>query len=216
MAKEVTKTTTTKIKIKKKLWYKIVSPAMFGSKEIGESYLASPQSAVGRIVQVNLKDLSGNIRDQNAYIHFQITHVTGNVLHTTTRGYELTAAFVKRLVRKNTTRLDDYMMVSTKDGQKVVLKSFGITLHKVQRLVRSQIRRELTAYYVDEMAKADFETFVANLTSGRLLFALKKKLHKLHPMKEVAIRVLRLQGGLVLPESIAAPVVEKQVGVQEE
>ena len=28
-----------KIKVKKKVWYKVIAPKIFGNKEIGESYL---------------------------------------------------------------------------------------------------------------------------------------------------------------------------------
>ena len=209
MAKEVKKTVT-KVKIKKKLWFKIVSPTTFGGREVGESFLVSPETAIGRIVQVNLKDLTGNVRDQNVYLNFQIVKAQGAILHTVVVGYELTVAYVKRTVRKNTTRLDDYLELKTKDGQKVILKSLGITLHKVQRSVRTQIRRELANYYQEEMSKVDFETFVVNLTNGRLLSALKKKLHKLHPMKEIAVRALVLADRAIDAQAVSTMAAQKE------
>ena len=59
-----------KIKVKKKIWYKVIAPKIFAQKEIGESYLSDPAKAVGRKLSVNLKELTGNIKSQNVYIGF--------------------------------------------------------------------------------------------------------------------------------------------------
>ena len=107
MAKDV-KQKVSRIKVKKKNWYRILSSRIFGEKEIGETYLSSPESALGRTMKINLKDLTGNIKDQKIYISFTIDKVEGSILRTSATGYELTPTSVKRMVRKSTDRLDDY------------------------------------------------------------------------------------------------------------
>src|SRR3989344_2631054 len=120
MAKDAKK--VSKIKIKKKLWYKIVAPRLFGQKEIGETYLTSPDSALGRSMKINLRDLNGNVKDQNSYISFKVNKADGSLLRTSTTGYELTPTYVKKLVRKNTDRLDDAFTLKTKNKNDVVVK----------------------------------------------------------------------------------------------
>jgi ribosomal protein S3AE len=206
-----------KIKIKKKLWFKIVAPKLFGSKEIGESYLPSADAAVGRIMGVNLRNLSGSIRDQNVYITFKISGVQGTTLQTSTLGYKLLPTYIKRMVRKNTNRLDDYFELPLQNGNKVVLKTIMVTLGKTQRSTRSALRVALESFLEEEISKTDFSTFVSTLVNKKIQSAAKKKLQKIHPVKEVAVRFLQIQSDEkvekleVAPEAPAEKVKEEPV-----
>ncbi|MDP3989992.1 MAG: hypothetical protein Q8Q01_02190 [archaeon] len=187
-----------KIKIKKKNWYRILSPRVFGSKEIGETYLVSADKAIGRPLKVNLRELTGNMKDQNTYASFRINKVEGSVLQTKVIGLELTPASIKRMVRKNTTRLDDCFKLKTKDGQTVIIKPLSITQHKTQRSVRTMLQKQIRSFLQEELSKVTFETFVADLINRKMLLNLKKKLHVVFPLKEVNIRVLKLDEKKVL------------------
>ncbi|MBT5342503.1 hypothetical protein HOL59_02885 [Candidatus Woesearchaeota archaeon] len=192
-----------KIKIKKKVWYKVIAPKIFGNKEVGESYLQSPDVAVGRKLKVNLKDLTGNIKDQNVQIGLQITNVEGNLLKTSLVSYQLTSQYVKRCIRKNCVRLDDYFLLKTKGGKTIVIKSLMVTINKAQRSVRSKLRKELGELLDAEVKKYDLATFVSLLVNRRIQMEFKRKLKKILPLKEISVRVLKLQEkGLVTEEVI--------------
>jgi ribosomal protein S3AE len=192
MAK-ASKKKASKIKVKKKIWYKVLSSKVFGSREVGESYLASPESAVGRVLKINLRDITGNVRDQNVYLGFQISGVDGTTLKTSLISYQIVPTHIKRIVRKNIDRLDDVMTLKTKDGASVILKSLTITIHKTQRSTRSAVRKLLQELFQEELEKADFDTFVSNLVSYKIQSTIKKRLAKIYPLKEVAVRVLTLK-----------------------
>ncbi|MBU0470686.1 MAG: hypothetical protein KKA62_00470 [Nanoarchaeota archaeon] len=182
-----------RINVKRKSWYKIISPKLFGQKEMGESYLSSSENAIGRSMKINLKDLTGNIKDQRLYVNFKINKVDGSLLRTVMTGFQLTPTYVKRMVRKNTDRLDDTFVFKTKDGKKVVVKTLIITMHKAQRSVRAKIRAGLKVQFEEEIKKGDFSTFVANLINRKIQTAIKKNLHKVFPIKELSVRVLSLK-----------------------
>lgn len=188
MAKKETQ--TSKIKIKKKLWYRILAPQIFGQKEIGETYLSSPEDALGRSMKINLKDLTGNVKDQNIYIDFKVNKVDGSVLKASIKGYQLAATHVKKLVRKNTDRMDDYFVFKSKDGKEVVLKSIIITAHKTQRSVRKQLRTQLKSFFEKELKENDFVTFVNDLVTRKIQAGVRKQLHKIYPLKEATVRML--------------------------
>ncbi len=196
MAKEVVKKESA-AKLKRKVWYRIISPKIFGQREIGETYLENPEQAVGRTVSFNLKELTGNVKDQSYDVVFKITRVDGSQLRTATVGYVLSPTYVKRVVRKNSARLDDVMKIKTRNGQDVVLKSFAVTVHRVQRSVRSALRREIVAFFTEELARSTFDGFISNLVSRKLQFALKKRLSKIYITKEVSVRVLELKSAPV-------------------
>lgn len=219
---EKEKQKVSKIKVKKKLWFKILAPKLFGEKEIGESYLTAAGTAVGRTVKINLRDLSGSMRDQNAYISFKISGVEGNTLRTETIGYELTPSYVKRAVRKGTVRLDDYVALRSKDGKNVVLKIFMVTGSYTQRSVETQLRRHVKSMLADEVTKSTFEALISNLASYKIQSALRKRLHKVCPVKEVAVRMVKLQADskpvsvieeMPIPENQDAAVEEQAAAV---
>ncbi|MBT3836141.1 hypothetical protein HOD05_04805 [Candidatus Woesearchaeota archaeon] len=182
-----------RIKTKKKLWFKVVAPKLFGQKEIGESYLTSSDKGVGRTLKVNLRDLTGSPRDQNAHVSFEITKVDGALLRTKTIGYSVSPSHIKRVVRKNTNRLDDVFTLKTKDGKDIIVKTLCVTLNKVQRSTCSNLRSKLQELLTVELGRADFDAFIGNLVSGKMLGSLKRGLSKIHPLKGVTIRVLQLK-----------------------
>lgn len=190
MSKDQTKKGLARVNTARKVWYRVVGPKLFGQMEIGETYLASPEMAMGRNLKVNLKDLTGNMKDQNAYVKFTVDEIEGTTLKASASGYELTATSIKRMVRKNTNRLDDYVVFKTKDGKNVVIKTLLITQSKAQRSVQKQLRQRMKEYLAEEVKTNTFEMVVSNLVSRKTQMTLKKILYKIYPINEAAVRVL--------------------------
>ena len=159
-----------RIKEKKKSWFKIVTPKSLGLKEIGESYLASPESAMGRLLKIGLKELTGNVKDQNAYLSLTISSVQGGKLMTKLVGYELTSAYVRRAVKKNTNRVDDFFILTAKDGRKIILKGLMITISKTKQSAKTLLRKQFREALQEEIGKTDFDTFENNLIFQKILF----------------------------------------------
>ncbi|MDO8510664.1 MAG: hypothetical protein Q7S55_00705 [Nanoarchaeota archaeon] len=190
MSKDQTKKALARVNTARKLWYRIVGPKLFGQMELGETYLASPETAMGRNLKINLKDITGNMKDQNAYVKFTVDEIDGTTLKASASGYELTATSVKRMVRKNTDRLDDYLIFKTKDGKNVVIKTLLVTQSKAQRSVRKQLRQKMKAYLAEEVRNNTFEMVISNLVTRKTQMTLKKLLYKIYPVNEAAVRIL--------------------------
>lgn len=181
-----------RIKTRKKIWHTILATAAFGKKEMGESYLGSAAEALNRQLKVNLKDLTGNMKDQNAYVSFKITKWQGTTLETAHTGYELTTSSIKRMVKKNVNRLDDYFLFNTKDKQPVVVKTLMLTIKKISRSIQTQLRKVLGEILAEEFQKNDFDAVFGNIVSFKTQLQAKKQLAKVYPLKELAIRKLSL------------------------
>ncbi|MBT4935811.1 hypothetical protein HOL21_03725 [Candidatus Woesearchaeota archaeon] len=215
MAKQVIKKKVSRIKTKRKTWYKILAPKLFSNREIGETYLASTDSAIGRVLKVNLREMTGNVKDQNAYMKFVITAFRNSVFETSTIGFGLSPAFIKRLVRKNTARVDDHFILTTKTGQKLIIKALMVSRNKVQHSVKTELRKQLHDLLEKEVAQGDIDTLIGNVVGYKLQSMLKKKLHKVSPMKEVTMRSVVLKGKVHIPKPVPKPV-EKPVEVKED
>jgi small subunit ribosomal protein S3Ae len=214
MSKDQTKKGLARVNTAKKVWYRIVGPKAFGQLELGETYLTSPETAMGRNLKINLKDLTGNMKDQNAYVKFTVDEIDGTTLKASASGFELTATYVKRMVRKNTNRLDDYLVFKTKDGKNVVIKTLLVTQSKAQRSVLKQLRQKMKSYLGDEVNKNTFENVIINLVSRKTQMTLKKILYKIYPVNEAAVRVLTFAKNNVV-EMQVEPSAQEQPAAEE-
>lgn len=205
-----------RVKTIRKSWYKIIAPKLFGAGELGETYLSSAENALGRTLRHNLKELTGNVKDQNAYLLFKIDKAQGTTLHTVPLGYELTVSSVKRMVKKNTTRLDDCFTSVSKDGKKVAVKSVLITSIKIQRSVGKALKRTLQDTVNEDLHQNDFATFLANLASGKIRVELRKRLAKIYPLKEASIRSVTIIGTGVAPAVPTSPAAEVETAAASE
>ncbi len=184
-----------RIQTKKKSWYKIISPQIFGQREVGEAYLASQDAATGRTLQINLKELSGNVRDQSAYLTFKVVKAQPSGLQTAAIGYELTPGAVRRSVHKGAHRIDGYFTCRVKNGT-LVVKTLLIPLSHVDRSVQNALRKCYQEAIVEEAGKLSVEEFLAFLASGRLRSLAKKKLDKIYPCREAVVRACFLRGNV--------------------
>ena len=188
----VKKKQVTKTKTKKKTWFPISSPAVFGTRGIGETYVLDPAAVVGRKLRVNLKDLTGSVRDQHVYVRFKVVGKENSALQTTVIGYELAPAYVKRMVRKNADRIDGVVSIKSKEGEEVVLKMMITTLGKTQRSVRTALRAGLVSILKSELGRGDFSSFVGQIVNSRIRLNWKKALSKVYPVRDVAIRSMKV------------------------
>jgi ribosomal protein S3AE len=96
------------------------------------------------------------------------------------------------MVRKNTTRIDSFLRLQSKDGKKVIVKPVCIAYGKITKSAATAVREEIAKAFDEEVSKSDFERFMTSVVSKKILYAIKKRLHKLNPVKEVAVRSMKL------------------------
>ena len=191
MAKKNTKKVS-KIKIKKKTWYKIQAPTLFASRHIGETYLANAQSAIGRVMTINLKDLTDSFRDQSMYVTLKLENIKDQQFTTSIIGYSVIPSFIKRMARKRTSRLDDVFTVTTKEGKKVLIKAIAIAMFKSNRSVGTTLRLKMQEIITQTAQKLTFEAFASEIITGKVKMSLKRELKKVYPVKEAIVREFKL------------------------
>lgn len=190
---EEEKKIVSRLKIKKKVWIPVVASKLFGHAEIGEMYVTGPDVTLHRQVECNLRDLTGNIRDQNVILTFTIGKTSPQKLEAELTGYALAPTFIKRLVRKGADRLDECIPVTTKDHLSLMVKLLLVTVGNTTRTAQKRIRREVQKALVEAVEKQTFEEFIQNIVNYSLSDGLKKKLLKIHPVRDVSFRMVNIQ-----------------------
>ncbi|MGC8565966.1 MAG: 30S ribosomal protein S3ae, partial [Thermoplasmata archaeon] len=83
-----------KDKWRAKIWYKIITPESFGSKEIAESPADDPQKMVGRIAETTLYNITGDIKKEYVKLYFKVVSVDGSIAKTVFIGHDVTQDYI--------------------------------------------------------------------------------------------------------------------------
>jgi small subunit ribosomal protein S3Ae len=178
-----------KQKIKKKKWCAIYAPALFGNQFIGETLIEDAQQLKGKFVSANLSTITNDMKKQNIMMTFRVNKVEEGKGQAEIIGMTIVQGFVKRLVRRGRTKIDDSFLVKSKDGQAIRIKPLIITNTECVRSTTSQIRMEARRVLSDKIARNGFVNVVQDILNFRIQKDLKERLNKIHPIKSVDIRV---------------------------
>ncbi|MCD6403776.1 hypothetical protein DRN62_03860 [Nanoarchaeota archaeon] len=171
------------------MWYKILAPKVFNEQEIGQT-LGS--NLVGRVVKLPLSRLIDDITKQHIHLFLRLKEVEDGVVRTEIKGYELSRAYLARLVRRRTSRIDSIDKVKTKDGKEIVVKSMLITAHKATQRQRYLLRKRLSQYIQKVVPEYNWEAFILALAVGRFQSEIKRRLKKIYPIRHAEIRKVEL------------------------
>jgi len=191
MAKTIKKSSRASSKVKKKRWFTIVSPKILGEKPVGESYLVDPETSVGRTIKVNLMQVTGDVKNQNASVKFQISEAKENKLMTKIIGYNFSSSTIKRFVRRKMSRIDDSLVIRTKDDVLVRIKPFCLTRGKISRAVQYNMRASMKEELIGLIKETNYEDLFSNTLKYKIQKELKDKLSKVYPVRTLEIRVLK-------------------------
>jgi small subunit ribosomal protein S3Ae len=181
-------------KWKSKSWYNIETPEFIGRNNIGTTLSEEPAQLIGRIVEATVGDLTNDFSKHNTKLKFRINDVNGDVAQTRFIGHEITTDYLRSIVKRQTSRIDTNLKVTTKDGYTVRVKPICFT---VKRARTSQIEgiREVMDSTVKERARdLNFEQFVEEAIMGKLSATIYRNAKNIYPLRRVEIRKTEVEG----------------------
>jgi len=181
-------------KWKSKSWYNIETPEFIGRNNIGTTLAEEPEQLIGRIVEATVGDLTNDFSKHNTKLKFRINDVNGDVAQTRFIGHEITTDYLRSIVKRQTSRIDTNLKITTKDGYTVRVKPICFT---VKRARTSQIEgiREVMDNTVKERAKElNFEQFVEEAIMGKLSATIYRNAKNIYPLRRVEIRKTEVEG----------------------
>lgn len=189
MAKARARTTARKVKDKwrAKQWYSIVAPASFNRITIAETPSDDPKKLVGRVATTTMQDLTGDFKAMHVKLHFQVQEVNGNRAQTMFAGHSYTSDFVRRLVRRNHTKVTVIQDVQTKDGAMVRVKPILVTDHRSQSSQATLLRQTVEQTLVNTAKEASLGQFVKVMLDGTLTNQIFKACRPIHPLRKAEI-----------------------------
>jgi len=177
----------------KKVWIEIYAPdKVFNSIFLGETIVNRDEveKALGRTVELNLAFITGNFKYQNYKVRFKVSRLSGGKLYSELVEISLYDAYIRRIVRKGTSRIDDSFVVRTKDGIDVRVKPLVITRYKANRRQRSSIRKTYKEFLINKIQTLEFYDLVEKVINYEIQEEVRPVLNKIFPVDRVEIRRL--------------------------
>lgn len=187
MVKARARTATKKVKDKwkSKQWYSIVAPTGFNKVVIAETLTDEPEKLIGRVATTTMQDLTGDFKLMHVKLDFQVVRVNGNQAETQYVGHALTSDSVRRLVRRNHSKIMIVVDATTKDGAGIRVKPIGVTEHRAQSSQGTEIRRLAGEIITQSAAEKSLAEFVKEMLDGRLQAKILKVTKAIYPLRKL-------------------------------
>lgn len=187
MAKGKKSSRKTVDKWKKKIWYEIFAPTEFKRISIGETVATKPEQLNGRKLNVSMRKISNQIKKAFTEVKFKIIEIKGNKAYTETIGHEVPESFLKKFIRRRSSKIQVAIDVSTKNKEKIKIKAMTLTRRKASAEQKTAINKimidEIRLYCI----KRNSNELISDLIMGDLDQKINKKANKIIPIKKTEI-----------------------------
>lgn len=193
----------------KKEWYDIKAPSVFSTRQCGKTLVTRTQGTKiaseelkGRVLQVNLADLSAGDEDQSAKkIKLCIEDVQGRNCLTDFHGLELTRDKQCSLIRKMSTLIEAHVDAKTTDGYVVRMFVLAFTKRRQDQVKANcyaqsaqirKIRAKMVSIMTAEASKVQLRELVKKLIPEAIGKEIEKQTQGIYPLKDVMIRKVKI------------------------
>ncbi len=177
-----------KDKWKEKVWYSVLAPEYFGSKEIAVSLAATPQSMIGRNVEYSVSDLTGNLKKSNSKIVFQISSCSGTRCSTRFVGHSVSDDYIRRMVRRHKERIDIVESIYSADNIEVICKLVIVTDGKLTNTKKLEIRKCAENFLREKAKSLNYGDLVKYVIGDDIHGDLAEAARDIYPIRKIEIR----------------------------
>jgi small subunit ribosomal protein S3Ae len=180
-------------KIKKKHWFEIVAPKLFGEVVLGETHVEDKEGAIGKPIKLNIKTFSSKGGRNNISIGFEIKDFKDNKARCKVISYKLLPATVKRLSSRNKKKIKESFLVKTKDDKIARIKIILVTLNKTSNSTLTAIRNYLKQFVAKAFSDFNYEELIELTLDNKIPQQIKKSVSKIYPIRIAAVNSISIE-----------------------
>ncbi len=177
---------------KLKRWYKIIAPRIWDEKEVGETAASDEKLLYGRTVEIPASMLTGSIGHAHYILWFQIEQVVGSEARTWFKGYEIDNAYIKRLTRRHSSKIEHVFDVTTRDGAVLHVKAITWTAVNVSNRQATEIRKIMQQMIEERAKKLGADELMKEFVIGDLSQKIAQAANKIAPIRKMEIAKVRV------------------------
>lgn len=164
------------------------TPDYMGRITIGQTPADEPQKLVGRIIETTVGELTNDFSKHNIKLKLRVDDVVGEVANTKFLGHEITTDYLRSIVKRQTSRIDSNLNVTTKDGMKIRVKPICFTVKRARSSQIKAIRGIMDDVVRKRASEVEFEQFVEEIVGGKLSANIYRNVKTIYPIRRVEIR----------------------------
>jgi small subunit ribosomal protein S3Ae len=175
-------------KAKSKAWYTLISPEIFGAKEMGKTTAVDPDYLKGRKVTSSAIEITNNFAKYYMKFKFRISDVQGDKAITQFDGSECMRDYISRMVLRHVRRIDAVQDLKTKDGVKIRVKSLAITSKKMKSSIVKIVRMRMQEMVADHVGKSTLGDFIEDMMDDRAKGKILNEIRRIYPVRNFEFR----------------------------
>jgi len=171
-----------------KRWYTLLAPEQFDRAELGETPADEPEQVLGRTIETTLGDITGNADQNNIKLTFQVNDVGSDTAYTEFIQHELTRDYLRSLIRRGSSKIDDVVTVLTEDDYRLQLQPVAFTTKRADHSQQRAIRRTMVEIIESAAEERTFDEMIDSVVEGRLSSAIYNEAKTIYPLRRVEIQ----------------------------
>jgi small subunit ribosomal protein S3Ae len=175
-------------KWKSKTWYNVETPEFMSRTSIGVTPAEEPEQLIGRVVETTVGEIANDFTKHNTKLRLEISDVNGDTANTRFLGHEITTDYLRSIVKRQTSRIDANLDVTTKDGYKIRVKPICFTVKRARSSQIKGIREVMVKIAEERAAELSYEQFVEEAIMGKLSANIYRNAKSIYPLRRVEIR----------------------------
>ena len=174
-------------KWKKKSWFTLIAPAEFERKVLGETVVEKPESLIGKTIKITARELANQPKKQHIQLKFKVISYTGNKADTKIVGHEIKDSFLKRLVRRRSSKIMSVKTYLSKDKIKFRIKFIIVTEKKVSRKQKASVQKKTEEMATKIISQIENNKVIDELVFGSIPNKIYPELKPIVPIKRIEI-----------------------------
>lgn len=176
-----------KDKWKLKKWYEVIAPKVFGEVVLGTTPADDPLKLIGRVMEVTLYDITGDLTQVHVHLYFQIIEVKDNKAYTRFKGHELSRDYMKSLIRRKSSKIQGIFDVVTKDGYKLRITAVTLTSYRCKTSQKKAIRKIMRDIIANGAKEMTLDELIQAMIFGKFSQEIAEAARKIYPIRKVEI-----------------------------
>lgn len=176
------------VKLKGKQWFTILAPKYFDEREIGKTISSTPQTLIGKTVNVSAVELTNDINKYYIKLKFKINLVDGDKAFTQLNGSECLQDYISRMVLHRIRRIDSIQDLTTSDKVKIRVKGLTIVSKKMKSSVAGKIRQFVSEVIKKQVEESTLEEFLHKMLSNELKNKILREGRSIYPIRNFEVR----------------------------
>lgn len=179
---------------RRKEWYDILAPPIFGSMKIGETLASEPEKVKGRVLETTLGDLVDDFSKSHVKIYFKIKEVDteNNEAKTEFISHDMSREYIRSQVRRRSTKVDCITDVTSSDGRKLRITSIAVTLNKAKNPQEKAIHSRMEEFIKKKASGYEFNQLAQQMVLGKFASDIYKHIKDICPIRRVEVKKSKL------------------------